>query len=130
EKNLELAIAAARELHTEPHAKWQEVAEKMYVPESDSALLWFPLDRSYSTQQTRQAIRAFLPEVERHRTGAMMGVEFYPILAAELSDRPLIGRLLDPLSTPYLRPPFQVIAETPDNQNTNFITGAGAFLQE
>jgi protein-glucosylgalactosylhydroxylysine glucosidase len=129
-KNLELAIAAARELHTEPHPKWHEVAQKMYVPRSDSALLWFPLDRSYSTPQTLQAIRAFLPEIERHRTGAMMGVEFYPILAAELGDRSLIGRLLDTLSTPYLRPPFQVIAETPDNQNTNFITGAGAFLQE
>jgi protein-glucosylgalactosylhydroxylysine glucosidase len=129
-ENLELAIAAARELKTEPHPKWHEVAEKMYVPESDSPLLWYPLDRVYSPQRIRAAIRAVLAEAEQRRTGAMMGVEFYPILAAELGDRPLIGRLLDPLAIPYLRPPFQVIAETPDNQNTNFITGAGAFLQE
>jgi hypothetical protein len=38
--------------------------------------------------------------------------------------------MLGPLSTAYLRPPFQVVAETPENQNTNFITGAGAFLQQ
>ena len=41
-----------------------------------------------------------------------------------------MGEMLGPLSTAYLRPPFQVIAETPDNRNTNFITGAGAFLQQ
>jgi hypothetical protein len=60
----------------------------------------------------------------------MMGTEFYPMLAAQLGDRSLVGQLLTPLLIPYLRPPFQVIAETPDNQNTNFITGAGAFLQQ
>jgi hypothetical protein len=38
--------------------------------------------------------------------------------------------MLGPLSTAYLRLPFQVVAETPENQNTNFITGAGAFLQQ
>ena len=59
-----------------------------------------------------------------------MGTEFYPILAAEAGDRAMIGKLLVPLSIPYLRPPFQAIAETPRNENTSFITGAGAFLQQ
>ncbi len=129
-KNLELAIAAAHELRVEAHPKWHEVAEKMYLPESDSTLLWYPLDRAYSPEKTRDAIKAILPDLEHGKTGAMMGTEFYPILAAQIGDRPLIGQLLGPLSKPYLRPPFQVIAETPDNQNTNFITGAGAFLQQ
>ncbi|HWB82511.1 MAG TPA: hypothetical protein VG675_00080 [Bryobacteraceae bacterium] len=31
---------------------------------------------------------------------------------------------------PYLRPPFQVLPETSSNDNINFITGAGAFLQQ
>ncbi len=129
-KNLELAISMARELKIEPHPKWQGIAAKMYLPESNSPLLWYPLDHPYSPQLMRGAIQAVLPEIEQRRSGAMMGGEFYPILAAQIGDRPLIGRLLLPLSTPYLRPPFQVIAETPDNQNTNFITGAGAFLQQ
>ncbi len=129
-KNLELAIAAAAALHLEAHPKWKEVAGKMYVPDSNSALLWYPLDRSYSAQQTRQAIEAMLSRVRNQRSGAMMGTEFYPILAAQIGDRSAIGQLLGPLCFPYLRPPFQVIAETPRNENTNFLTGAGAFLQQ
>jgi protein-glucosylgalactosylhydroxylysine glucosidase len=129
-KNLELATAAARELNIAPQPKWREVAEKMYVPESDSPLLRYPLDRQLSPEQVRKEIAAILRESEQHHTGAMMTTEFYPILAGQIRDRQLIGRLLGPLSIPYLRPPFRVIAETPNNQNTNFITGAGAFLQQ
>jgi trehalose/maltose hydrolase-like predicted phosphorylase len=129
-KNLELAIAAAHELKTEPHPAWHEIAEKMYVLDSDSPLLWFPLDHPYSPEKTRQAIQPMLPLLRSPRIGGMMGTEFYPILAAQIGDSRLIGQLLGPLSAPYLRPPFQVLAETPENQNTNFITGAGAFLQQ
>jgi hypothetical protein len=102
----------------------------MYVPESSSALLWYPLERTYSPQKTHDAIQTMLSRVHDNRSGAMMGTEFYPILAAQISDRSAIGHLLRPLSIPYLRPPFQVVAETPRNENTNFITGAGAFLQQ
>lgn len=129
-KNLELAGAAARELKKEPHPKWREIAAKMYVPESDSALLWFPLDLPFTTRQTQQALDHMLAEVQRGELGAMMGGEFYPILAAQLGERKLIGQLLPPLWQPYLRPPFNVIAETPSNRNMNFVTGAGAFLQQ
>ncbi|MBV9265653.1 MAG: glycoside hydrolase family 65 protein [Acidobacteriaceae bacterium] len=129
-ENLELAMAAAREVGIQPEAKWRDVAEKLYLPASDSALLWYPLDRQFVPERVRHAIAPVLPEATRHDTGAMMGTEFYPILAAEIGDRTMIGRLLGPLLTPYLRPPFQVVAETPKNQNTNFITGAGAFLQQ
>lgn len=68
--------------------------------------------------------------IHHGETGVMMGGEFYPILAAQLGERALIGQMLAPFSKAYLGPPFQVIAETPQNQNTNFITGAGAFLQQ
>lgn len=126
-KNLDLAISAAGEIHVAPHPKWHEVSSKLYIPESDSALLWFPLEMPFSRDQTRSAIKKMQGSRE---PGAMMGGEFYPILAAQLGDRQLIGQLLTPLYAPYLRPPFNVVAETPDNQNTNFITGAGAFLQQ
>ncbi len=134
QKNLELAIEAARAVKQEPNPKWREIASALYVPSSDSPLLWFPLDKRLAPEQTREALQSALQEIRGGNNGAnttgMMGGEFYPILAAELGDRQLIGQMIGPLSTRYLRPPFQVIAETPRNQNTNFITGAGAFLQQ
>jgi trehalose/maltose hydrolase-like predicted phosphorylase len=129
-KNLELATIAARAVNQKPNPKWQEIANAMYIPESDSSLLWFPLGMRFSGEQTRHAIEWMQQWIHRSETGAMMGGEFYPILAAQLGDRKSIGEMLRPLSAAYLRPPFQVIAETPDNQNINFITGAGAFLQQ
>ncbi|MGI9071810.1 MAG: hypothetical protein ACR2JB_10985 [Bryobacteraceae bacterium] len=129
-KNLELATAAARELDQQPNPKWREIANAMYIPETDSALLWFPLAVHFTPEQTRRAAESMFNSIKRGDTGAMMGGEFYPILAAELGDQKLIGQMLAPLSKAYLRSPFQVIAETPRNQSTNFITGAGAFLQQ
>jgi trehalose/maltose hydrolase-like predicted phosphorylase len=129
-KNLELAAVIARTIHQQANPKWEEIANAMYIPDSDSALLWFPLDMHFSPERTQRVVDSVLSSIRRGETGAMMGVEFYPISAAELGNRQLIGQMLGPLSTPYLRPPFQVVAETPGNRNTNFITGAGAFLQQ
>lgn len=129
-KNLQLATTAARAVNQQPNPKWLEIANAMYVPESDSSLLWFPLGMRFSRERTQRAIGSMLQWIQRGETGAMMGGEFYPILAAQLGDRKSIAEMLLPLSAAYLRSPFQVIAETPQNQNTNFITGAGAFLQQ
>jgi trehalose/maltose hydrolase-like predicted phosphorylase len=129
-KNLELAIAAAHAVNQQPNPKWQEIAKALYIPESDSPLLWFPLGLNFTPQQTRRAIEAGEGRVRSGEVGAMMGSEFYPIMAAESGDRQGIAQFIIPLSNGFLRPPFQVIAETPRNQNTNFITGAGAFLQQ
>ena len=129
-KNLELAIMAAKEMGVAPGPKWREIASKLYQPESDSVLLWFPLQLPFAQGQTRRAADEMAVRVGQGKTGAMMGAEFYPVLATELSDRALTSKIFDPLWKPYLRSPYQVVAETPENQNTNFITGAGAFLQQ
>lgn len=129
-RNLELAAEAARVVGVKPDPKWAEIAAKMHVPDTSSPLLNFPLEFPWTPQEMRKSIAQAQGDIRRGETGAMMGGEFYPILAAELGDRQLIGELLEPLWKPYLRPPFEVVAETPDNQNTNFITGAGAFLQQ
>jgi trehalose/maltose hydrolase-like predicted phosphorylase len=129
-RNLELPVAAAGMVHQRANPQWQRIAAAMYVPDTDSALLWFPLELPFSREQTHRAIESMMGLIRRGEIGAMMGGEFYPILAAQLGDRKLIGQMLGPLSGPYLRAPFQVIAETPENRNTNFITGAGAFLQQ
>lgn len=129
-KNLELATRTAAIIGQPANPRWGEIAKSMYIPESDSALLWFPLGLPFGARETHQAIQSELKSIREGKTGAMMGTEFYPILAAELGDRQLLKQMMEPLSTAYLRPPFQVIAETPHNQNTNFLTGAGAFLQQ
>jgi len=129
-KNLELAITIAGVLHAQPHPKWAAVSQKMYVPDTDSSLLWFPLGADHSREQTAHAIDAMIRRSQQHKLGAMMGIEFYPIMAAGIGDRKSIGSLLAQLGGPFLRPPFQAIAETPENRNINFITGAGAFLQQ
>jgi hypothetical protein len=61
---------------------------------------------------------------------AMMGVEFCPILGVELHDPRIIDALLPRTWQPYVRRPFNALPETPANDNINFITGAGAFLQQ
>ncbi len=126
-KNLELATSIAERLGVKANSKWQDIAQKMYVPASDSALLWYPLDRTYSRGQTLHAIDSMLSHMQNR---VMMGTQFYAILAADIGDRHAIGQLLGPLSHPFLRLPFQVVAETAANQNTNFLTGTGAYLQQ
>ncbi len=87
-RNLELAIETAAILKVQANPKWRDVADKLVLPDSDSALLWFPLGRAFPPDQTRRAINAMLKRVTDGHSGAMMGTEFYPILAAQIGDRP------------------------------------------
>jgi trehalose/maltose hydrolase-like predicted phosphorylase len=126
-KNLELASTAAGLLGQPVNPKWGEVAAKLYLPSTESVLIDYPLELPVSPEQRRANVQAALAARPR---GAMMGGEFDSILAAESGDRASIDQLLPRSWQPYTRPPFQVLAETPSNQNVNFITGAGAFLQQ
>ena len=60
----------------------------------------------------------------------MMTVTLYAVVAAELGDRALVDSLLPLAYRGYVRPPFDVLAETPENEGTDFLTGAGGFLQQ
>ena len=126
-KNLELATAAAKLLGRTPDPKWEEVARQLHMPSMESMLIDYPLELPMTPDWRRAIARKAAAEPAR---GAMMGVEFYPILGVELHDRKLIDTLLPRTWRPYVRAPFQVLPETPTNDNINFITGAGAFLQQ
>ena len=62
--------------------------------------------------------------------GAMMGGTLFPVVAAEIGDRKTFDRLIPISYQGYLRPPFNAFSETPTNNGTNFVTGAGGLLQQ
>ncbi len=59
-----------------------------------------------------------------------MTITLYPLGAAELGDRAMLDTILTKSYQPYLRGPFNVLAETPTSDAVNFVTGAGGFLQQ
>lgn len=129
-KNLEIAIAAAGTLGQQANPKWTEIAQTLYLPQKDLVLIDYPLEFPLTENEKRSIVKRALQESTGRQAGVMMEVEFYPIPAAELNDRPVLRTLLDNTYRPYLRPPFNVLPETPTNNNINFLTGAGAFLQQ
>jgi hypothetical protein len=93
-------------------------------------LIDYPLEFPLSEDDKRSIIKRALEESTGRQSGVMMEVEFYPIPAVELHDKSVLQTLLDNTYRPYLRLPFNVLPETPTNNNINFLTGAGAFLQQ
>jgi hypothetical protein len=88
------------------------------------------LELPLSEAEKRSIVMQALQESTGRQSGVMMEVEFYPIPAVELHDQHLLQTLLDNTYRAYVRPPFNVLPETPTNNNINFLTGAGAFLQQ
>jgi trehalose/maltose hydrolase-like predicted phosphorylase len=129
-KNLDLAGEAARTLGVRANPKWMEIAQKLYLPRKDLLLIDYPLELDLSKGEKRSILNQALKEATGRQEGVMMEVEFRPIPAVESGDRSVLDTLLDSTYRPYLRPPFNVLPETPTNNNINFLTGAGAFLQQ
>ncbi len=126
-KNLDLAVLVAKTLGRPANPKWEEVARKLWLPRTDMLLIDYPLEYPLARDQKLRLAQQALARPPR---GAMMGVEFYPILGVEIGAPRIIDALLPRTWRPYVRPPFNVLPETPTNNNINFITGAGAFLQQ
>ena len=126
-RNLEIATLAAKTLGLPADPKWSEIAAKLWLPAKDTILIDYPLELPMTREERMRIARL---AIEHGPEGAMMGGEFFPVLGVELGDRQIIDELIAGTWRPYLRPPFNVLAETPKNQNVNFITGAGAFLQQ
>jgi trehalose/maltose hydrolase-like predicted phosphorylase len=129
-KNLEIAADAARTLKKNANPKWAEIAQKLYLPRQHLVLIDYPLELPLSEIEKRSIVKQALQESTGRQSGVMMEVEFRPIPAVELRDQPVLQTLLDSTYRPYLRAPFNVLPETPTNNNINFLTGAGAFLHQ
>jgi trehalose/maltose hydrolase-like predicted phosphorylase len=129
-KNLDLAIAAAKALGEAPNPEWDKIRHKLYLPAGATLLVSYPLGRSVSEAAKRKELENALERFRAGYFGAMMGITFNPILAAEANAPKLLDKLLPYTYEPYLMPAFNVLREVPSNDNINFLTGAGGFLQQ
>ncbi|MCU7524493.1 MAG: glycoside hydrolase family 65 protein [Ignavibacteria bacterium] len=153
--NLEIAANAANLLNTDKNPEWKKIAEKMFIPldaktqshpiyenapegtkedagfwTSVAPLLSYPLQINMPQNVKRNDLLNAVKGLDQIGPGANMGSNFLPIIAAELGDDSLFNYTIEKTYKGYLRPPFNVLAETHTNQSINFLTGAGAFLQQ
>ncbi len=148
-KNLEIAIKASELLKIEKNPIWEEIKNKIYIPYNSAGdynptyeeapsevlgsvapLLSYPLEIEIPHNTKRNNLKFAVERIKRHGPGGMMGITLYPVVAIELEDRELFEFLFPFSYKPYLRSPFNALAETPDNDAINFLTGAGGFLQQ
>lgn len=152
--NLEIAIKAANLLKQNVNPNWEKIfakilipynKEKEYYPTYENAaegqgatelwssvvpLLTYPLQIQMSENTKRNDLMHAVQSLDKNGAGANMGINFLPVIAAELGNDSLFNYTIEKTLKGYLRPPFNVLAETHTNNNVNFITGAGAFLQQ
>lgn len=152
--NLEIAIKISRIFGMEKNPKWEEISKKMFIPYNEKEeyhptygtapanigatqlwssvvdLLSYPLQIEMSDNAKRNNLLHAVKSLGEHGAGAMMGTNFVPIIAAELGMDSLFHAIITNTLYGYLRPPFNVLAETHKNNSVNFITGAGSFLQQ
>ncbi len=129
-KNLELAVAAAKVLGETPNPEWDKIERKFDVPAGATLLVSYPLERPVSKEAKQKELEDTLARFRAGEFGAMMGMTFTPILAVETGSPKLLGEILPYTYKPYLMPAFNVLREVPSNENINFLTGAGGFLQQ
>ena len=147
--NLEIAVAASQKLGATPNPDWTRIAERLYIPfeatgerhrtyedastqtlSSAVPLLAYPLAARMSDTVKRNDLSHTVGQMARLKRGAMMSRVLYPVVAAELGDKRLVDHLLPGTYRGHLRAPFDVLSERPVNEAVNFVTGAGAFLQQ
>jgi len=148
-RNLEIAIKASRILNRQEDEAWMQIAEKIYLPYdslrhcyltyenaptsslgSVVPLLYYPLELNVPKSVKANDLKNALEYVKKNGAGVMMGITLYQIVAAEIQERDLYDDFYKISYLPYIREPFNVFAETPQNMSTNFLTGAGGFLQQ
>ncbi len=93
-------------------------------------LLAYPLQVEMSETTKRNDLEHAVKSLELNGAGAMMGINFLSIIAAELGSDSLMNHTINRTLYGYLKPPYYVLSETHDNHSVNFLTGAGSFLQQ
>lgn len=148
-RNLEIAIEASKILQKQPDPEWEKVAQNIYIPYDEVEkhhptyenapqekrggivpLMSYPLGFSMSDEIKKNDLSLAIDRMTSEGPGAMMTVTLFPIIAAELQNKQWIDDLFPKSYLSFLRPPYNAMAETPNNESINFLTGAGGFLQQ
>lgn len=148
-RNLEIATQASRVLGLQPDPQWKKIADAMLIPYDESRrahleyenapdsalgsvvpLLSYPLGLPMNEETKRNNISYAVKRIENRERGAMMGITLLPLHAAEVQNREWFDKLVPASYEGYFHPPFYALSETPSNRSTNFVTGAGGFLQQ
>jgi hypothetical protein len=148
-RNLEIAVLASRKVGEKPAAQWGEIAARLHLPYDSvtevyrtyegapdstlgevTPLLAYPLGVPMSDRAKRSNLEPAARGLMTKNEGALMGAALLAVNAAELGDRSLVDSLLPHSYQDWLQGPFLMLSETPTNKAVNFLTGAGAFLQQ
>src|SRR5579859_3547817 len=157
-RSLEAAIAAAGALGETPDSRWREVADGLYLPAQGQHRSYFdfdpttPHDKSSSWMATSvpmlsipalnfDADPATLQGLLRHSVEAIgpirgranqMVLVMLAIQGADVGDASFFDDFVGGRgggADPFLKPPFNVRSETPQNDSIYLLATSGGFLQ-
>jgi trehalose/maltose hydrolase-like predicted phosphorylase len=157
-QSLEAAVEAAQVLGTAPDPKWREIADALYLPSAGDGGAFFdfdpttPHDKSTSWMATSVPMLSIpaldfkagadtLQGLFRHSTAAIgpvrgranqMVLLMLAIQAANVGESGYFSDLIGGSgrdNDPFLKPPFNVRSETPQNDSTYLLASSGGFIQ-
>lgn len=157
-QSLEAAIEAAKVLGAAPDPKWREVADALYLPSSGEGGVYFdfdpttPHDKSTSWMATSVPMLSIpalnfetgagtLRGLFRHSVDAIGPVRtranqmillMLAIQAADAGESDYFSDFIGGSERghdPFLKPPFNVRSETPQNDSTYLLASSGGFVQ-
>jgi trehalose/maltose hydrolase-like predicted phosphorylase len=157
-QSLEAAVEAAQVIGAAPDPKWREIADALYLPSAGEGGAFFdfdpttPHDKSTSWMATSVPMLSIpaldfeagvdtLKGLFRHSTTAIgpvrgranqMVLLMLAIQAANVGESGyfsdlIVGSGRD--NDPFLKPPFNVRSETPQNDSTYLLASSGGFIQ-
>lgn len=146
-RNLQYACRAAEITGRPGDPKWSKIADGLalhrlpcgviaeyenfrdtIIKQADVALLAYPLGLLTDPAEIEANIAYYEPLTDTI-SGPAMSHSAMAVNYARLGKPDKAASLLQKATIPYLRGPFMMMAETPDNDATYFMTGAGGLLQ-
>jgi protein-glucosylgalactosylhydroxylysine glucosidase len=157
-RSLEAAIAAAAALGETPDSRWRDVADGLYLPTAGQRGDYFDFDPTTAHDKTNSWMATSVPMLSipaldfdadantlqglfRHSLEAVgpiraranqMVLVMLAIQAANVGDANYFDDLVGGrggAADPFLKPPFNVRSETPQNDSVYLLATSGGFIQ-
>jgi protein-glucosylgalactosylhydroxylysine glucosidase len=157
-RSLEAAIAAAAALEETPDSRWREVADGLYLPAAGQHGDYFDFDPTTAHDKTNSWMATSVPMLSipaldfdadaatlqglfRHSLDAVgpirgranqMVLVMLAIQAADVGDANYFNDFVGGrggATDPFLKPPFNVRSETPQNDSIYLLATSGGFIQ-